>query len=32
MDLIEQRYATHPGDIPRMDTAELREKIGRAHV
>jgi len=26
MDLIEQRYATHPGDIPRMDTAELRER------
>lgn len=26
MDLIEQRYATHPGDIPRMDTSELRER------
>lgn len=26
MDNIEQRYATHPGDIPRMDTAEIRER------
>lgn len=26
MDKIEQRYATHPGDIPRMDTAQIRER------
>lgn len=26
MVAVEQRYATHPGDIPRMDTAELRSR------
>lgn len=26
MDSIEQRYATHPGDIPRMDTTEIRNR------
>lgn len=26
MNIVDQRYATHPGDIPRMDTSELRER------
>ena len=26
MNPVDQRYATHPGDIPRMDTSELRER------
>lgn len=27
MDAVEQRYSTHPGDIPRMDTAEMRSRF-----
>lgn len=27
MDAVEQRYATHPGELPRMDTAEMRTRF-----